>query len=329
MFQVRVHGARCGGVLSRGQRRGLRGRGRVQRRPGARPWTGPHRARRHRHRARRHVSRAAPEATPRGPGGRPPQPVPIQRRRHPQPVQHRQRPAKPDIDGATQPDLGDLQETFTPHPHRARCSAAQRQKWKMFHYLHTAAASTCCVNTTVVSIFCAALCRRNGNANAVFMDTRCTNNSCVWDLRSGQWSCVPPQMQTWLTTRLNLQGLGPADQNPLRLHPHRTRNSSKWNLLGPIDTGPGCDARRKLECFSFDVACEQCGYPHSHQQVPFACIALCIASCILCGLGLNVNGSIHTARQATSKGLHLTLRACPVWIGPHSWILSQNRTLSS
>ena len=30
---------------------------------------------------------------------------------------------------------------------------------------------------------------------------------------------------------------------------------------------------RKFECKSFDVACVQCGHPHSHQQVPFACVA--------------------------------------------------------
>ncbi len=45
----------------------------------------------------------------------------------------------------------------------------------------------------------------------------------------------------------------------------------------------------KLEHFSFDVACVQCGHPHSHQQAPFACVALHVASRILCGLGLKVN----------------------------------------
>ncbi len=29
----------------------------------------------------------------------------------------------------------------------------------------------------------------------------------------------------------------------------------------------------QFECKSFDAACEQCGHPHSHQQVPFACVA--------------------------------------------------------
>ncbi len=59
-------------------------------------------------------------------------------------------------------------------------------------------------------------------------------------------------------------------------HPHRTRDGTR--------------STRKLECFSFYVACMQCGHPHSHQQVLFACIALCVASCILCGLGLRVWG---------------------------------------
>ncbi len=51
-----------------------------------------------------------------------------------------------------------------------------------------------------------------------------------------------------------------------------------------------CGTRRlcKFECFSFDVAYMQCGHPHSHQQVPFACIALRIASRVLWGLGLKV-----------------------------------------
>ncbi len=50
---------------------------------------------------------------------------------------------------------------------------------------------------------------------------------------------------------------------------------------GPIHTG----RVRKFKCFSFDVACVQCGHPYSHQQVPFACVALRVASRVLCGLG--------------------------------------------
>ncbi len=51
---------------------------------------------------------------------------------------------------------------------------------------------------------------------------------------------------------------------------------------GPIHTGRGTARVHKLERFSFDVACLQCGHPYSHQQVPFACIALCVApaSCV-------------------------------------------------
>ena len=45
----------------------------------------------------------------------------------------------------------------------------------------------------------------------------------------------------------------------------------------------------KLQCFSFDVACMQCGHPYSHQQVPFARFALGVVSRILCGLGLAVS----------------------------------------
>ena len=42
----------------------------------------------------------------------------------------------------------------------------------------------------------------------------------------------------------------------------------------------------KFKRFSFDVACVQCGHAHSYQQVQFACLALHVASCLLCGLGL-------------------------------------------
>ncbi len=54
----------------------------------------------------------------------------------------------------------------------------------------------------------------------------------------------------------------------LRPNPHRTQGV------------------RKLECFSFDVACMQCGHPHLHEQVPFARIPLRVASRVLCVLGL-------------------------------------------
>ena len=44
-----------------------------------------------------------------------------------------------------------------PRPHRACSSAAQHEKWKFLHYLHSAAAAALCMNTltTVVSIVCA------------------------------------------------------------------------------------------------------------------------------------------------------------------------------
>ncbi len=64
-----------------------------------------------------------------------------------------------------------------------------------------------------------------------------------------------------------------------------TTRASLHLISGPIHTGrDAC----KLEYFSFDVACVQCGHPHSHRQVPFACIALRVASHVLCGLGLKV-----------------------------------------
>ncbi len=56
----------------------------------------------------------------------------------------------------------------------------------------------------------------------------------------------------------------------IRPNPHRTQSR---------------DTRVNWNIFSFDVACVQCGYPHSHQQVPFAHVALHVASRVLCGLG--------------------------------------------
>ena len=67
-----------------------------------------------------------------------------------------------------------------------------------------------------------------------------------------------------------------------------------WNwgpaASGPIHTGRGTRRARKLECFSFDVACVQCRHPHLHQEVPFARVALHVASRVLCGLGLKAKG---------------------------------------
>ena len=53
----------------------------------------------------------------------------------------------------------------------------------------------------------------------------------------------------------------------------------------------------QIGSFSFDVACMQCGHPHSHQQVPFACVAMRIASRVLCGLGLNTPTG-HARKEA-------------------------------
>ena len=65
----------------------------------------------------------------------------------------------------------------------------------------------------------------------------------------------------------------------------------KLRHKGPIHTGHGTRRARKFEHFSFDVACLQCGHSHSHQQVPFACVALHVPSCILCGLGHRLGNS--------------------------------------
>ncbi len=46
----------------------------------------------------------------------------------------------------------------------------------------------------------------------------------------------------------------------------------KYVLPGQQRPNPPRTHARKFERKSFDVACVQCGYSHSHQQVPFACV---------------------------------------------------------
>ena len=105
-----------------------------------------------------------------------------------------------------------------------------------------------------------------------------------------------------LTGTVPHRGRGIAHTLPyyLRPNPHWTRRHSckqmepaehsqhcEWECShwmqatsGAIHTGRGTRRARKFECFSFDVACVQCGH-HSHQQVLLACVA----SRVLCGLG--------------------------------------------
>ena len=70
---------------------------------------------------------------------------------------------------------------------------------------------------------------------------------------------------------------------------------------GPIHTGCGTGHVYKLECFSFDVACVWCGHPHSHQQVPFAWVALRVASRVLCGLGLSIETFLRPVIRPTQN----------------------------
>ncbi len=70
----------------------------------------------------------------------------------------------------------------------------------------------------------------------------------------------------------------------------------------------GCDTLANSNVFSFDVACMQCGHPNSHQQVPFACMALCVASRVLCGLGLTaLKHLLHCLYTFESKTGHKPL----------------------
>ena len=62
------------------------------------------------------------------------------------------------------------------------------------------------------------------------------------------------------------------------------KQNRSWGQ-GPMYIWRATRRAHKLECFSFDVAWVQCGHPHSHQQAPFACVVLRVASRVLCGLG--------------------------------------------
>ena len=50
--------------------------------------------------------------------------------------------------------------------------------------------------------------------------------------------------------------------------------------------------RHATQRFSFDVACMQCEHSHWRWQVPFACVALLVASRVLCELGLSAASEI-------------------------------------
>ncbi len=75
-----------------------------------------------------------------------------------------------------------------------------------------------------------------------------------------------------------------------------------WHSLsGPIHTGRGTRRARKFQCFSFDVACVQCGHPHSHQQVLFACVMLRVASRVDWASGCSVPFARITVFVANSN----------------------------
>ncbi len=70
--------------------------------------------------------------------------------------------------------------------------------------------------------------------------------------------------------------------------------------LGLIHTGRRTWRARKLEHKSFDVACVQ--YEHScwQQQVPFACVALCLALRIPCEWGVTVKNETQSSTYTIS-----------------------------
>ena len=91
--------------------------------------------------------------------------------------------------------------------------------------------------------------------NQVYFELGMQNNSRDWDV-------VLSKVQIKANLDLSMFALSGSHPYPagtpltqtVRPNPHRTRVC-------------------KLECKSFDVACVQCGHPHSHQLVPFVCIA--------------------------------------------------------
>ncbi len=83
-----------------------------------------------------------------------------------------------------------------PRTHRARSSAAQRQKWKMFHSLHRAAAPACCVNTLLGnSCFQNYLC-------CIMQILRCALCTvCGWGVTSQLLFVLPPPHMCFLFRR--------------------------------------------------------------------------------------------------------------------------------
>ena len=77
-----------------------------------------------------------------------------------------------------------------------------------------------------------------------------------------------------------------------------SQRNSKY-MLGLILTGRATRRARKLERFSFDVACMQCEHFHWRQQVPFA---LSVASGVLCELGLTFRN--HRFYRETVSRFH-------------------------
>ena len=97
-----------------------------------------------------------------------------------------------------------------------------------------------------------------------------------------------------------------------------TRHASYVNgRLGPIHTGRRMRCSRKFEHFSFDVACMQCGHPHSYQQIPFACVAMRVTSRVLCGWGVALRKLACTDDAKThQKGI---LDKCSLHVSWECW----------
>ncbi len=83
--------------------------------------------------------------------------------------------------------------------------------------------------------------------------------------------------------------------------------------LGLIHTGRASGRTRKLDCL-------QCEHSHWWQQVPFACVALHIASRVLCELGLGNNSYVKIKEIPLCVLVYLFFQ-----LRPSSWRLSALR----
>ena len=82
---------------------------------------------------------------------------------------------------------------------------------------------------------------------------------------------------------------------------NRVQKFTKPLAQSTLDAGH--DAAQ-IRSFSFDVACVQCGHPHSHQQAPFACIVHRVPPPVWIGPFMHNVKTLLICRPTALQGLH-------------------------